>query len=429
MGRKILSKILVLVMILLIGLSPQVANADSSSEINTLKAKIENSYNIKIKLSSKISEKEEIAIYALNQLNDSLEMMPKGLVKKLVKHHKSKGKATTVSITSKTFTYGTATGLYDYDTNTVTLYVPSGASLFGSGLEPLTITHEFGHMLHFALEDMYGSKKLKSEFTKLNNNIKYGTWEDDYYDMFTWKYAATNFAEDFAETFAYSVCLPGYLQSIYIDNPDSELVKKSDYIYNIIKSQFKTTPEFWNIYPQEPSRKVRKTLETAYKKGNMDFTNTMNYQYKIRKIDFIELINATLFKAMNHVDMELNEFSTEDNSKQYVGIKRKDAAKILIETLEFVDIKTDSKDSISVNDCNKLSKNTMKNIKAIVNSGLLEINNSKFYPEAYLTYEQAYRALIKLYDLIIEKYEPEQIETIDNPDLSWLPNVSIEILE
>lgn len=167
--HRIIAGILVIIISLAIPLNLQTTYASTAKKSTQLEKSIEKQFGISITLSSKLSKDENEAYESLLLLRDALYMMPNKLVNSLVKHFKSKGKATTIVLSlSSAQAYGTAPGVYSYDSNTINLYIPEYASLWGSGTEPETILHEFGHMVQYALQDIYGSKKLKSEFTKLN---------------------------------------------------------------------------------------------------------------------------------------------------------------------------------------------------------------------------------------------------------------------
>lgn len=205
----------------------------SKKEVDNYKNEIEKKYGVTIVMDSSIAQNNNEAYFILEAVGFGMDMMPKGLVQKLVKHFKSKNKKTTIKVVESIGS--NYAGMYYRDSNTIKLH-------YGYGLNTDKILHEFGHMLEEALGNTYGTQKLKSEYTKLNGKKSYDNWKDGYEDTFIGNYANTNFSEDFAETFQSSILNPDAIQRVYIKNPDAPLVKKSELIYNLIKKQFNVTP-------------------------------------------------------------------------------------------------------------------------------------------------------------------------------------------
>lgn len=388
----------------------------NSAKYIELKNAIEKQYGIKIKLSSEITKNDREAYYDLLILREALIMMPDGLIKTLVKHFKAKGKETTVAIYKKELTFGSVVGTYDDKTNTITLYDQKAAvSIVGSGVEPYYILHEFGHMVHSALYDIYGYSKLKSEFTKLNGNIKYGSnWDSGYDLVFTRSFAITSFAEDFAETFSASLCDSKMLHYIYEENKNAPIIKKSEYIKNIIETKLKVKNinDAWMIYPQTPSKKYAEVINDSY------YNYTGTYQYKIKKAAFYQFLcdlwKESKLQKYNNDDWDKKlqleyeaqlEFDDiiETSKADWEGfIKRKDMALILAKIMDKAQVDYVTVNKFDCEDCNELSGKYMKSIKKVVKAGLmLPKKSNNFKPESYCTYEEAYYALIKLKEIML----------------------------
>lgn len=405
---KLIIKNLIILLLCISMLIPQTVSAATSEDAKTLEKEIEKKYGIEIVLSSEI-QKGNSPIYYLKRLDNGLSLMPNGLVKKLVAYYKKKGLKTTVKISLKDLKYGSTAGMYTPETNTIVLYEPKGSGIyFGSGLDEENILHEFGHMLQNALNSLYGSKKLKEEYTKLNGKNKYGkdAYDNSTYVFANW-YAGTSYAEDFAETFAQSHCRPDNFRNIYLKNSKAPLIKKAEYINNLINSVFGIKSELM-IYPQQPSSKTLKILNEFIESGGMDLTYTLTYAYKIRHHELVDLIDQTLNRAKFNIYLNVlyDEFKYDfdDLENPYSFIKRKDAAKIFAYFLSYAHIDVDDENLLQIKDCEQLSEDYMKDITKVVNAGLMSKTKDGFYPEAYLTYDQTYRAIAKLYELICNQY-------------------------
>lgn len=414
--RRVIAGILVIIISLVVPLNVQTTYASTAKKSTQLEKSIEKQFGISITLSSKLSKDEDEAYESLSLLRDALYMMPDKLVSSLVKHFKSKGKTTTIALSLSSATrYGTEAGTYNYNSNTINLYIPEYASLGGSGTDPETILHEFGHMVQYALQDIYGSTKLKSEFTKLNKKHAYGSkWKEEYEFVFTREYASTDFGEDFAETFMASILsrIPG--------DESAPLLKKSEYIKKMIESKLKVkiSNDAWRIYPQTPSKKYAEELVSEIFLGP-SFQNEGTYQYKITRAEFYRILRE-VYIDIQLKDVEWEKYLDSKRSAQYsfnkffstyetnmLGkIKRKDVALILKKLLDHMNIAITvaSNNKITVTDCDNLESKYKKAIQNVVEAKLMKTTkDNNFSPESYCTYEQAYYALVALYDSIVDE--------------------------
>jgi hypothetical protein len=138
----------------------------------------------------------------------------------------------------------TATGMLDTQTGIIYLVVPSGSrGTFASGDNPLTAAHETGHVIHMMLGDRYGQNKLQAEWVAINGSYSYkGQMVDNSYSdtVFFSEYAATEYGEDFAETFAHCVTRNraglGYYYLLSTDLEERTILgKKVDYLTSLLE--------------------------------------------------------------------------------------------------------------------------------------------------------------------------------------------------
>ena len=439
MARRFIAGIILIVTLVTVLFTPQTTYAAKVKTSKELEKSIEKQYGISITLSGKLQKDEKGALSCLKDLELALNMMPKGLIKALVKHYKTKGKATTISLSISSATaYGTAAANYNFDKNTINLFIPAGASMWGSGSDPHSIIHEFGHMVQNALYGIYGSKKLKSEFTSLNGKIKYKdniNWNlvgDEYRDSFVNSYAATKFDEDFAETFAASIVGSEWMRGIYKENENSVIIKKSIYIKKLIEKQLKIkiSQDDWEIYPQKPSKKYEGKLRFENTNFGVDFEDKDNYQYKIVVNDFYYYLREFWMNATQHTkdawweynmskdgrdhyektirsaENEYDDFVNKYTSNRYeeIKMKRKDVALVLAGVAKHFSMKDISKEEVTALDCDGLTSKYKKAIEKVVNIGLMDVTKEgKFNPESYCSYEQFYYAIIKAYERVVDQ--------------------------
>ena len=262
-------------------------------------------------------------------------------------------------------------------------------------------------MLHNALYDTYGEKKLKTEFTAFNKKRAYkSNWGDDYDLFFVRDYATTSFAEDFAETFMTSLYDSGSMRRAYTVDSDAALVKKSEYIKKIIESEFhlKINQNSWMIYPQKLSKKFKHTLQLGSNYG-INYSNEGNYQYKIKKAVFYDELQYVLSNTDSNNLISNSDYVPKEDYSWGEYLKRKDLALILSDVMNFVNVTVKPSGNLTFDDCDTLSSKYKKSIKRVEKAGLmLSTKDNNFSPDSYCSYEQAYYALVKLYFLIQDNH-------------------------
>ena len=262
---------------------------------------------------------------------------------------------------------------------------------------------------------------------KAYNSNWYGNeWDDDHDLFFVSDYASSSFEEDFAETFAASIVYPQTLHTIYEEKENAPLIKKSEYIKNIIEKQLKVKipQDQWRIYPQTPSKKYDGKLNSTLE-GGPSYDDTGTYQYKITKAILCQelrkiWVDATLYnngwekdisidkmddyiKAISIAEKEYDIFFNKYSKNVPKKIKRKDLALILVALLEHFSVTDLSKEKMEISDCNNLSSEYINAIEKVIAAGLMSTGKEdKFYPDTYCTYEQVYYAIINLYESIYE---------------------------
>ncbi len=102
-------------------------------------------------------------------------------------------------------------GGFDDKTGVIHLFIPRpGRGAMITGDAPMTIVHEFGHALHLMLVNKYDMGELEQSWNSYNQGIPYSEAniaKNPSPLVFISGYGATNYYEDFADTFAHGfVC-------------------------------------------------------------------------------------------------------------------------------------------------------------------------------------------------------------------------------
>lgn len=134
-------------------------------------------------------------------------------------------------------------GLTYADASSATIQMYNNVSLF---------VHEYGHLVHLSLLDVkYGAYTLENMWTAQNGGVAYGNYNDED-PAFVTDYAATQYREDFADTFA---CIMGDGSSgkwLTYRAPNSIAVKKMAYLRQLLSEAFGVSV---SIFPStDPSR-------------------------------------------------------------------------------------------------------------------------------------------------------------------------------
>jgi len=98
-------------------------------------------------------------------------------------------------------------GGFNRYTSRIRLFIPNpGEQGVATGDNPLTVTHEFAHAFHYMLTDRYGYISMERRWLELMEGYSFAP-ERVNKKVFVSEYAATEYDEDFAETFAHAfVC-------------------------------------------------------------------------------------------------------------------------------------------------------------------------------------------------------------------------------
>lgn len=136
---------------------------------------------------------------------------------------------------------------FDDRTSLIELYIPrSSGEIIAIGENPISIVHEFGHAVHLMYTDQYGFDKMKKEWSAFNGDARYQTdniIKNPNDKVFVTGYAATDFAEDVAETFAHAFVRnqpgQGFSAKLQAGGKQTGLGKKVAYVEAMLSAQFK----------------------------------------------------------------------------------------------------------------------------------------------------------------------------------------------
>jgi hypothetical protein len=143
---------------------------------------------------------------------------------------------------------GNPVASYTQEKSLIEILIPrANAKVAVTGSSPFAIVHELGHTAHSYFEDTYGATKLSTQWRKLGGGAAYGSsrWERT---VFASEYAATDYEEDFAESFSFGfVCnRAGVSIARYLQNTEGEttpLGKKIDFISQLLSAYMEDAEE------------------------------------------------------------------------------------------------------------------------------------------------------------------------------------------
>lgn len=155
-----------------------------------------------------------IGTATLATLDACLEYVTPAVMKELSAWYKEKtGSKLTFSYTNTPDFDRTNSGHpiagFTYEKALIQIFVPrsNNPGAVQTGNSPTAIIHEVGHAVHEYLIAKAGSARLREQWTKLNGTAGYGGGSSYDRNAFVSRYAASDYDEDFADTFAYGyVC-------------------------------------------------------------------------------------------------------------------------------------------------------------------------------------------------------------------------------
>lgn len=220
--------------------------------VNNKTGELEQTYGIKIVFEKELTGAEYVntQLDCLLRLEEAIKAIPAELYSSVRAQLAARGKTLTVCFFQGGWSGDGETGAYYADT--VTIKLDAVSATVG-----ITFAHEYGHMLHLTLLD---SSAIKSRWTALNGDMKYGQeidpnggmlelYGDEFVKFnktFVREYAFTNYLEDFAESFAYFVQNPEYIQQMATGDPECPVVQKTILLREILSEAFSVDP---SVFP------------------------------------------------------------------------------------------------------------------------------------------------------------------------------------
>ena len=161
-------------------------------------------------------------------------------------------------------------GGFDPDEGLIVLLIARpGRGASTSGDEPLTIVHELGHAVHVMIERKYGESALEQEWKAYNQGHSYiasNIESNPSETVFVSGYAATDYHEDVAETFAHVFVRNrsgmGFSNKMSTNGTTTGLGKKVQKLESLLHTYF---PDSTTM--QENYRKIYTVANSANYKG------------------------------------------------------------------------------------------------------------------------------------------------------------------
>ena len=161
------------------------------SRIDARKGEVESRFGIRVS-DERAGEGTATHLRQYYDLEEYLEAIPAPLYEAVRAQLSGQGKVLTVRLVAgEGWNFGNEpNGSYDPQSTTIRLMSP----------DTFVFAHEYGHMVHTLLDEIYGPGALQARWTALNAGAGYGSRGEE--GVFVTDYAATSYREDFAETFA-----------------------------------------------------------------------------------------------------------------------------------------------------------------------------------------------------------------------------------
>jgi len=270
---------LVLVLLLLV-LSPLPVNAAQTSK--ELASELQSKYGMKISFVSDYTESEKQSL--LKQIDSVFAHVGTAFVREVVSVYTKNGYTATLKV--EKIMWSDQMGQFGVSKKNATLKIMTfrSADLSKEELDPYSLVHEFGHMIHYAFDIKKGSSYVKKKWDTCGT----GAYVSDY--------AASGFREDFAETFA-CIATNDFLQAELLQAIDEDstgvLKKKVDCLNSLLGefNNFTTIQQMYNFQGIGAScSNIRVSVNGKITEVNLYNIKGFNY-FKIR--DLAMLLNGT----------------------------------------------------------------------------------------------------------------------------------------
>ena len=227
-----------------------VQNADElRQQVSNKTAELEQMYGIKIAFEDNLTGASYLSrlLGYLSLLEETIKEIPTELYFSARAQLTAKGKILTVYFYQggKNYNYGFMEQAGFYDPSTVTINLNSDALYMNPPEFVHSFLHEYAHMLHRTLLDYTA---FESRWTALNGGVQYTNemWyvrDETIARTFISDYASSSYGEDFAESFAYFVVVPGdVIQQEAMKEPDSPVIQKMLLLREILSESFSIDP-------------------------------------------------------------------------------------------------------------------------------------------------------------------------------------------
>jgi|GEM_PF-931130 len=270
---------LVLVLLLLV-LSPLSVNAAQTSK--EFASELQSKYGMKVSFVSDYTESEKQGL--LKQLDEALAQIGKNFVKEVVSVYTNNGY--TAAIKLEKIMWSDTMGMFGVSNKNATIKIMTfrSADLSTEELDSQTVSHEFGHMVQYALD----IKKGSSYVTKKWNACGTGVYVSDY--------ASTSLREDFAETFAFIASSDSSQATLLdaIEKDTTGILKKKVDCMDSLLGEFKSFSTILKMYDFQgiPASNSKVRVSVNGKIIEVYLYNIKGYNYvKVR--DLAMMLNGT----------------------------------------------------------------------------------------------------------------------------------------
>lgn len=419
---------------------------------NEIKSVIEKKYGINVVISDEdegIDMKECLVV-----LERSLRRFPEGVIKEITQSYDQKNIETNVVI-NKTEKIAELFTDYILTDDSATIHINAFPSRLYKGTsiasEESTV-HELGHFISGYIFELYGYDKLKEEFSKFNEGFEYGSWNENYENIFLNKHSAKSFEDEISDLIWYTELHPDYLRNL--NSVENEVIhEKVEHLAHVFDKCFDSVDEesrLWmDAVPQEPDNWAVSTI-TAMKNASLipeKFDGI--YEAYITKEDFYTIAmhivenrygSDNLSTSFNlntqeeHVTIDpvngeifLDDgisYEFEDNllcssregifkayqmgiiSHESAGLEpesymtRLDAAKLMSYIADEFGTDISDYSEIFYDDLSNVSKSDKPFIYFVASRGLMKGYGTRFNPYGYCTYQETYIMLLRLYNIL-----------------------------
>lgn len=227
-----------------------VPNADElRQQANNKAAELEQVYGIKIAFEEGLTRAAYLSTQLdyMSFLEDAIKAIPTELYSSARAQLAAAGKTLTVYFYqggSNTDNIFVRQGGF-YTPDTVTIHLNSDMLYMYPSELVKSFLHEYGHMLHFTLLDPVA---MESRWAALNGGMEYSNkmWfqgDANASRTFISNYASSSYHEDFAETFAYFIAVPGdVIQQEATKDPGSPIIQKMLLMRETLSGSFAVDP-------------------------------------------------------------------------------------------------------------------------------------------------------------------------------------------